>query len=85
MHVQNGSLHVTILHKVNFNALSMHTTEKHYLARLSLQERDLAFGLIKSDVTRADVSAILTLLRNKKRQRFRLASKSPNLNVIENI
>ena len=52
---------------------------------MSLQERDSAVGLIKSDLTQADVSAILTLLRKKIVKDLDWPSKSPNLNVIENL
>ena len=62
MHVRSVSEHVTKLHNVNFDALSIHTTEKHLLTRLSSQEKDLAVWLIKSDVTQADVKAIIFII-----------------------
>ena len=60
MHMQIVSCRVTKLHNVNFNTLSIHTTQNHKMGRLSLQKMGMSIGLINAGVTQADVNAILT-------------------------
>ena len=58
--MQIVSWRVRKLHNLNANAVSIYTTEKHQMGRLSLQERGMAVGLINANVTQANVSANLT-------------------------
>ena len=83
--MQNVSLRVIKLHNVNLNALSIDTTEKPLLTRLSLQRTYLAVGLIKTGATQADVCTILTLLQNNNVENLDCQFQSPNHNVIENL